>query len=127
MTSTAIRMSDFSVSTRIVASVDDQGEPCDACQLVGHVVTATVYGVALEFGEHVTYACCADCVSALVTETMNPERPVVVETLAADTEDDEESTLTNCPWCMEADCECDVTVDDRMHGPDCVCVHPDAL
>lgn len=125
MTSTAIRMSDFSVVTRIVASVDDQGESCDTCQLVGHVVTATVYGIALEFDEHATYACCADCVPVLVTESMDAERPVVVETLAAD--DDEESTLTNCPWCMEADCECEAADDDRMHGPDCVCVHPDAL
>jgi hypothetical protein len=93
----------YSISYRIVDSVDNQGEPCAVCQDVDATVEATVYGVVMSEGANLWMAvdCCSACAVTNVAATMDPTADVVVE------------------YVVDQD-------DDRMHGPDCVCVHPDA-
>lgn len=91
----------YAITLRPVPEVDNQGEPCEVCQLVDNTVTCNVYGVVV--GPHASLyqmvECCDDCCPDVVL-TMDPTADVTVESLIAD---------------------------DRMHGPDCTCVHPDAL
>ncbi len=102
MASTALRMSDFSVSMRVVDSVDNQGEPCERCGEVDAVNAATVYGRSYMDIIDLTTDCCAACVPDVVM-SMSVQHPVIVEMLAP------------------------VQADDRMHNQDCECAHPDAL
>jgi hypothetical protein len=86
-----------------VPFVDNEGQPCEGCQNVDNFVSCTVYGV-LE-GEEVTLDRCVEC-APMDAIRMDPNHPVKVEI-----------GLTG-----ESDLE---AYDDRMHGPDCTCVHPD--
>lgn len=99
-------MPGYSVTTAMVDRVDNQGEPCEVCTLLGRYVNATVYGVVL--GEHANLwmgvECCIFCVPAVIA-TMDPTADVAVE--LGNSQDDE-------------------MFDDRMHSQDCGCVHPDA-
>lgn len=93
----------YTIERRAVGSVDNQGEPCEVCQDVDAVVEANVYGVVV--GEHASLYECVDCCSGCVpavTLTMDPTADVTVEFVETE-------------------------VDDRMHGQDCTCAHPDAL
>jgi hypothetical protein len=103
MTSTIIaNVQQYALTLRPVPSVDNQGEPCEVCQLEGNTVSCNVYGVVV--GPYASLyqmvECCDDCCPDVIT-TMDPTADVTVEYVAD-------------------------AVDDRMHGPDCVCVHPDA-
>lgn len=91
----------YAVTTTMVDRVDNQGEPCEVCQIEGRFIDATIYGVEL-MGEANMYVCREACVWCV---------PTVIKNM---------------------DATADVTVelgdslsDDRMHGQDCTCVHPD--
>lgn len=94
----------YSVTTRMVDRVDNQGEPCAACQEEPHYVDATVYGnkVFPPYGNTAWMAldCCIYCIPAVIA-TMDPTADVLVELG-------------------------DSANNDRMHSQDCDCVHPDA-
>lgn len=100
-------MAGWSVTTKMVDQVDNQGEPCDFCALDGRYIDATVYGhLTIGDAEHVaSLDCCVFCVPAVIRE-MDPNRAVTVE--LGDSQDDD-------------------MFDDRMHNQDCGCVHPDAM
>jgi len=107
MTSTTIDVfaqAGYSVATRMVDRVDNQGEPCEHCQVDGRVVDATIYGTA--DGVDSTVDCCVFCVPTVIA-MMDPCYAVHVEL------GDLATTAT--------------AGDDRMHNQDCTCVHPDAL
>lgn len=95
----------YAVTPRLVNAVDNQGEPCESCQLEGHVVDALVYGVVL--GVHANlYECreaCLHCVPAVI-QLMDPTADITVEMASIDAEDN-----------------------GRMAGPDDTRPHPDAL
>lgn len=79
----------YAVTTTLVAEVDNQGEPCESCQLEGHVVDATIYGVVLgEFAN--MFECreaCLHCVPAVIA-LMDPTADVTVELAELDADDD---------------------------------------
>jgi hypothetical protein len=89
----------YSVATRMVERVDNQGEPCEVCQVEGRYVDATVYGE--NNGVATTIDCCVVCVPEVIRD-LDSSVDVTVE--LGDSLDD-----------------------DRMHGQDCTCAHPDAL
>jgi hypothetical protein len=93
----------YSVTTRMVDRVDNQGEPCEVCQEEPHYIDATVYGVTndgiLELDHRTTIDCCIYCIPAVI-RTLDPTTDVTVELG-------------------------DSANNDRMHGQDCDCVHPD--
>jgi hypothetical protein len=95
----------YDVRTTMVNRVDNQGEPCEHCQIEGRFVDATVYGLKVfpPYGNtaSVVLECCVFCVPVLVLD-MDPTADVTVE-------------LGNS------------VTDDRMHDQDCECVHPDAV
>lgn len=104
MTSTIIDVfaqAGYSVTTRMVDRVDNQGEPCDSCAIEGRYIDANVYGVPSGSSGRVVLDCCAWCVPSTIN-IMNPDHAVTVEL---------GDSMTD--------------YDDRMHGPDCECVHPD--
>lgn len=96
----------YAVTTKLVDRVDNQGEPCEVCQIEGRYVDATVYGVVLgndvDLVRDITLDCCVWCVPEAISQ-MDSVEAVTVE--LGDS----------------------VADDDRMHGPDCICVHRDAL
>lgn len=93
----------YAVTTTMVDRVDNQGEPCDRCAIEGRFIDATVYGVMgmddVMAGLCVSLDCCVWCVPAVIA-LMDATENVKVELG-------------------------DSLSDDRMHGQDCTCVHPD--
>jgi len=104
----------YDVRYRLVAEVDNQGEPCEVCQLEDNTVTRLVYGVVL--GEHASLfqalECCAGCTGAVVS-TMDRDQTITVEVA-----DGCEELFGGLNELTDADT-------DRMHGIDCRCPHPD--
>lgn len=98
MTTTVIPAG-YAISYRLVASVDNQGEPCDVCDVEGAEVECTVYGQGGYGVIDLTTDCCAEC-ALKVAVTMSPTAEIVVEHVAA-------------------------SDDTLMHSQYCECVHPD--
>ena len=82
-----------------LVSVDNDGQPCERCDLVDAVISRTVHGVI--DGETVALDCCAGCESVTIDQC-DPLCTVVVHV----------SDLAE-------------GYDDRMSGPDDTRPHPD--
>ena len=91
----------YSVTTRMVDRVDNQGEPCDGCAIEGRYIDANVYGVPSGSSGRVVLDCCVWCVPSTIN-IMNPDHAVTVEL---------GDSMTD--------------YDDRMSGPDDTRPHPD--
>lgn len=70
----------YSVTTKLVDRVDNQGEPCEVCQTEGRFIDATVYGVELgEFANlFIARDCCVFCVPNVI-KTLDATADVTVE------------------------------------------------
>jgi hypothetical protein len=71
--------SGYDIMTMPVDVVDNQGESCDECQVIGRVITCTVYGAdKWNEGAEIVVGCCEHCVSNVVL-TLDSEHPITVE------------------------------------------------
>lgn len=103
---TTDQLAAYDVRSTLVPWVDNDGEPCEFCQVIGNVIEATVTGHSLELDvDGLSNDCCADCVNRLVVERYDISYPVRIE------------------WSLTQLGE----YDDRMSGPDDDRPHPDAL
>jgi len=68
----------YSVATKLVDRVDNQGEPCEFCQTEGRYVDATVYGFVVTVGTQMAVDCCVFCVPVVISG-MDPLISITVE------------------------------------------------
>ena len=97
----------YTIDTRLAAFVDNEGEPCERCQTVGNTVSHTVYGFDGNASLYVSLDTCTACVVSTI-QTLDPTVGVTVEFGLF-------AVLV------------DVLSVDTMCGPDCTCLHPDAV
>jgi hypothetical protein len=97
----------YDVRESWVITVDNDGEACEYCETLGQVVEVMISGRTVENeADELSVECCGDCVKRIVAEHHSPQHPVRLEWSATQRY---------------------AAPDDRMHGPDCECVHPDAV
>lgn len=72
------QLSELEVQLRAVDRTDNQGEPCQYCEVHGHVNMVTLHGFGSD-GERGTADCCVYCVPAVVAEWFNPMYATVAE------------------------------------------------
>jgi hypothetical protein len=71
-------ISEQEITLRAVAHTDNQGEPCEHCQVSRHVNMVTLHGFD-SAGERTTADCCAACIPAVATEYFHPLYGIVAE------------------------------------------------
>lgn len=76
----AIAQLDKTVQLRAVTTCDNQGEPCEYCQLLGRDIEATLYGN--QEGHAGSVGCCIPCIPAVAASEFDAEVTVVAEIAA---------------------------------------------
>jgi len=71
---------DKAIQMRAVGSVDNEGEPCEHCNLIGRTIQATLHGDRDR--ERITADCCIPCIPAVAASGFDAEVTVVAEILA---------------------------------------------
>jgi hypothetical protein len=65
------KLAEQEVTLRAVDHTDNEGEPCEHCQMRGRANTVTLYGYNGD-GERITVDCCVHCVPAVAGEYFHP-------------------------------------------------------
>lgn len=71
------QLAELEITLRAVDRTDNQGEPCQHCQTLGHLNTVTLNGFGPD-GERGTADCCVHCIPA-ASGWFNPMYAVVAE------------------------------------------------